>query len=167
MARDAIARQYDVDKNRVTLTCEAGKGSYRPGTITFFPKQGKSLELRKMMESITATRLSGGTSMSMDYLEITATGEAVLDAKTVLLKVSGTTQRFVLKEAPEFKNKGGTATPLIRLEMAVASGAKVVTVTGRVEGWSGRFPVVLSALARRPPDAPGVLFVTDFEVAKK
>jgi hypothetical protein len=167
MARDAIARQYDVDKNRVTLTCETGKGGYRPGTITFFPKPGKSLDLRKMVESITATRLSGGTNMSMDYLEITATGEAVLEAKTVLLKVSGTTQRFVLKEAPEFKNKGGTATPLLRLEMAVASGAKVVTVTGRVEGWSGRFPVVLSAQARRPTDAPAVLFVTGFETSKK
>jgi hypothetical protein len=167
MARDAIARQYDVDKNRVTLTCEDGKGGYRPGTIAFFPKPGKSLDLRKMMESITATRLSGGTNMSMDYLEITATGEVALDAKTVLLKVSGTKQRFVLKEAAEFKNKGGTATPLVRLEMAVASGAKVIRVTGRVEGWSGRFPVVLSALAKRPADAPGVLFVTDFEIAKK
>src|SRR5262249_48961551 len=130
MARDAIARQYDVDKNRVTLISEADKGRYRPGTIIFFPKQGKSLDLRKMVESITATRLSGGTNMSMDYLEITATGEAALDAKTVLLKVSGTTQQFVLKEAPEFKNKGGTATPLLRLETALASGAKVVRVTG-------------------------------------
>jgi hypothetical protein len=167
MARDAIARQYDVDKNRVTLISEADKGRYRPGTIIFFPKQGKSLDLRKMMESITATRLSGGTNMSMDYLEITATGEVVLDAKTVLLKVSGTTQRFVLKEAAEFKNKGGTATPLLRLEKAVASGAKVVRVTGRVEGWSGRFPVVLKALAQRPADAPTGLFVTDFEIAKK
>jgi hypothetical protein len=164
MARDAIARQYDVDKNRVTLTCEAGKGGYRPGTITFFPKHGKSLDLRKMMESITATRLSGGTNMSMDYLEITAAGEVVLDATTVLLKVSGTTPEFVLKDAP---SKGGVKSPLERLRAAVASGAKVVSVTGRVEGWSGRFPVVLSALARRPPGALGVLLVTDFETAKK
>jgi hypothetical protein len=160
MARDAIARQYDVDKNRVTLTCEDGKGGYRPGTITFFPKPGKSLDLRKMMESITATRLSGGTNMSMDYLEITATGEVALDAKTVLLKVSGTAQQFVLKDAP---GKGGGKSPLERLRADVASGAKVIRVTGRVEGWSGRFPVVLSALAKRPADAPGVLFVTDFE----
>ena len=164
MARDAIARQYDVDKNRVTLTCEAGKGGYRPGTITFFPKQGKSLDLRKMMESITATRLSGGTNMSMDYLEITAAGEVVLDATTALLKVSGTTQEFVLKDAP---SKGGAKSPLERLRAAVGAGTKVVSVTGRVEGWSGRFPVVLSALARRPPGTPGVLFVTDFETAKK
>src|SRR5918912_1351855 len=103
MARDAIARQYDVDKNRVLLLCETETGSYRPGTITFFPKKGKTLDLRKMVESITATRLSGGTGMSMNWLEITATGEVVLDGKTALLKVSGTKQQFVLKEAAEFK----------------------------------------------------------------
>jgi hypothetical protein len=167
MARDAIARQYDVDKNRVLLLSETDKGSYRPGTITFFPKKGKTLDLRKMVESITATRLSGGTGMSMNWLEITATGEVVLDGKTVLLKVSGTRQQFVLKEAAEFKNKGGTATPLLRLCAAVDSGAKVVSVTGRVDGWSGGFPVVMRALAKRPPDEPVVLFVTGFETSKK
>jgi hypothetical protein len=167
MARDAIARQYDVDKNRVLLLCETDKGGYRPGTITFFPKKGKTLDLRQMVESLTATRLSGGTGMSMNWLELTATGEVVLDGKTALLKVSGTKQRFVLKEAPEFKNKGGTATPLLRLEAAVASGAKVVSVTGRVDGWSGGFPVVLRAQAKRPPDEPVVLLVTDFETSKK
>ena len=81
--------------------------------------------------------------------------------------MSGTKQQFVLKEAPEFKNKGGTATPLLRLEAAVASGAKVVSVTGRVDGWSGGFPVVLRAQAKRPPDEPVVLLVTDFETSKK
>jgi hypothetical protein len=167
MARDAIARQYDVDKNRVLLICETETGSYRPGTITFYPKKGKSLDLRKMVESITATRLSGGTGMSVNWLEITATGTVVLDGKTALLKVSGTKQQFVLKEAPEFKNKGGTATPLLRLEAAVASGKTVVSVTGRVDGWTGVFPVVLRGLAKRPPDEPVVLFVTDFETSKK
>ena len=38
MARDAIARQYDVEKNKVILTCEEGGGSYRPGTIVFHAK---------------------------------------------------------------------------------------------------------------------------------
>ena len=91
-------------------------------------------------------------------------GEVVLDAKTPLLKVSGTAQAFVLKDAP---SKAGVKSPLERLRAAVASGDKVVSVTGRVEGWNGRFPVVLSALAKRPPDVPGVLFVTDFETNKK
>ena len=62
MACDAIARQYDVDKNSVQLFCEPGKGSYRPGTITFIAKKGHSIDLEKIRESITATRLSGGNS---------------------------------------------------------------------------------------------------------
>jgi hypothetical protein len=164
MARDAIARQYDVDKNRVLLICETDKGDYRPGTITFYPKKEKTLDLRNMVESLTATRLSGGTSMSMNWLEITATGAVVLDGQTALLKVSGTTQQFHLKEADP---KGGGNSALQRLRAAVASGAKVVSVTGRVDGWSGGFPVVLRTLAKRPPDEPVVLFVTDFETTPK
>ena len=78
MARDAIARQYDVDKNSVTLepgpVTEKGKG-YHPGTISFRAKEGKSIDLEKLRQSIAATRLSGGTNMRMDYLEITATGD--------------------------------------------------------------------------------------------
>ena len=35
MARDAIARQYDVDKNAMIYVCEADKGSYRPGKTEF------------------------------------------------------------------------------------------------------------------------------------
>jgi hypothetical protein len=159
MARDAIARQYDVDKNRVTLICETDTGDYRPGVITFFPKKGKSLDLRKMEESIRATRLSGGTSMSMDFLEITAAGAAVSTDKTTLFKVSGATQQFVLKGAT---SKG----TLERLRAALASGAQVVSVTGRVEGWTGKFPDVLRKLAKQPADAPVVLLVSDFETSK-
>src|SRR5687768_16430477 len=100
MARDAIARQYDVDRNRMTYTCEAGKGSYRPGVITFTPKTGKSLDLHKMEESLRATRLSGGTAMEVTYLEITATGAAAVDGQEVLFRVAGSTQQFHLKDAP-------------------------------------------------------------------
>jgi hypothetical protein len=162
MAADAIARQYDVDKNRVTLVCEAGKGSYRPGVITFFPKVGKSIDLRTMEESLRATRLSGGTSMSMDYLDITAVGDLLVTDETVLLKVSGTSQELVLREA-----KDGNKNLLQRLRASVSAGDKVVSVTGRVEGWSGRFPVMLNGLAQRGADAPVVLFVSDFEIGKK
>jgi hypothetical protein len=164
MARDAIARQYDVDKNRVTLFCEEGKGSYRPGKITFFPKQGKTIDLRNMRDSLSATRLSGGTNMSTDYLDITAVGALVLDGDKALLKVSGSTQEFLLKDAAA---KSAGATPLQRLRAAAASGAKVASVSGRVEGWTGRFPDVLKALAQLPPDAPMVLVVADFEMSKK
>jgi hypothetical protein len=164
MARDAISRQYDVDKNRMTLTCDEGKGGYRPGIITFFPKTGKSLDLRKMEESIRATRLSGGTAMSVSYLEITATGEVVVDGLTTFFKVTGTTQQFVLKEAGTKEDAKGS---LQRLREALAAGDKVVSVTGRVEGWTGQFPAVLRALAQKPADAPEVLVVTDFETSKK
>jgi hypothetical protein len=164
MARDAIARQYDVDKNRTLLICETDKGRYRPGTITFFPKKGKSLDLRKMQESLRATRLSGGTAMSMTSLVLTATGEAVVKGDSVLFEVSGTTQKFLLKEGA---TKGDVKTPLQLLRAAVAAGEKVVSVTGRVDGWNGTFPVVLRALAQQPADAPVVLFVTAFETGKK
>src|SRR5947209_19724679 len=115
MARDAISRQYDVDKNRMIYSCDPGKGGYRPGTIIFFPRPGKSLDLHKMEESLRATRLSGNTSMSATSLEIVARGEVVLDDKTPLLKVSGTGQLFALKEAVDSKAKDGAKGVLQRL----------------------------------------------------
>jgi hypothetical protein len=139
MASDAIARQYDVNKNSVILTCEPGKQSYRPGTIAFAAKAGKSIDLAKMRESIAATRLSGGTNMGMEYLEITATG------------------------AVQASDKG----TLERLRDALARGEKLSSVTGRVQGWNGRFPDVLKALEKAPPESRSVLLVTDFEMHKK
>src|SRR5438132_8582028 len=131
MAADAIARQYDVDKNRMTLVCETESGNYRPGTITFFPKPGKSLDLRKMEESLRATRLSGGTSMSVTYLDITVLGEVVVKDDSVRLTGAGTSQQFILRGAKD--DKSGA---LERLREATAGGAKMVSVTGRVDGWS-------------------------------
>jgi hypothetical protein len=160
MARDAIARQYDVDKNSVILTCEPGKDSYRPGTIIFSAKKGKSIDLDKIRESIAATRLSGGTQMGMEYLEITVHGTVEATDKELLLKVAGTNQAFTLAEPPSAK---GT---LQRLREAVAPGAKVMLV-GRVQGWNGRFPDALQAIAKTQAQGRAVLLVTDFELAKK
>src|SRR5262245_66571734 len=162
MAADAIARQYDVDENRLTLVCETESGSYRPGTITFFPQPGKSLDLRKMEDSLRATRLSGGTSMGMEYLDITVLGEASVKDNAIQLKSAGSPQQFVLKPAKDDKNNS-----FDRLREAVMAGAKSVSVTGRVDGWSGRFPLLLGALAKRPADELVVLFVADFEIGKK
>jgi hypothetical protein len=158
MARDAITRQYDVDKNRVTLTCAEGKESYRPGLITFPAKQGKSIDLAKIHESLTATRLSGGTAMSVEHLEITALGAVVAREKELLLTVSGSGQQFTLVEAPTAKGMAE------KLREAVARGDKVIGITGRVQGWTGRFPDVLRKLAEAP--AIQTLHVIDFEVAK-
>src|SRR5262245_47510238 len=152
MARDAIARQYDVDKNSVDMTTEKGKGSYLPGTITFQAKKGRSIDLEKVRESIAATRLSGGTNMKKDWTGITAKGE-VAGGEELSLKVSGSGEEFVLKEEASAKEV------LPRLREALKRGDKVTSVTGRVQGWNGRFPDVLKAVAGQKKM---VLQVTDF-----
>src|SRR5262245_38081767 len=156
MARDAIARQYDVDKNSVHMTCDTDKGGYRPGTITFQAKKGRSLDLEKLRESIAATRLSGGTNMKMDWLEITVKGE-VSGADELVLKVSGSGQEFVLGQ------EAGAKETLPRLREALKRGEKISGVTGRVQGWNGRFPDVLKAVAGQKRT---VLQITDFEISK-
>jgi len=162
MAWDAIARQYDVDADSTKLTRPKDqKGGYQLGTIEFAAKKGKSIDLDKIHQSITATRLSGGTSMGMDYLEITARGEVIKRDKELVLKVSGTGQELLLSEEPTAKEG------LQRLREAVARGEKVSTVTGRVPGWSGRFPEVLRAWAKASDTQKRKLGVIDFEVEKK
>jgi hypothetical protein len=160
MARDAIARQYDVDADSIILTPIGEKSSYQLGTIEFFAKKGKSIDLDKLNESIAATRLSGNTGMSIDYLEITAKGEVIERDKVLILKVSGTGQELVLSEEPTAK------VGLKRLREAVARGDKVSTVTGRVPGWSGHFPPVLAAWAKAPEREKRKLTVMDFKVEK-
>jgi len=161
MARDAIARQYDVDADSIILQPLEPKVSYQRGTIEFAPKKGRSIDLDKICESITATRLSGGTKMSIDFLEITAKGKVLERDKELVLKVSGTGQELLLSEEPTAKDG------LQRLREAVARGDKVSTVTGRVPGWSGRFPVVLAAWAKAPDAQKRKLTVVDFTVEKK
>ena len=161
MARDAISRLYDVQKNSITLTCEGDKGSYRPGVITFHAKKGRSIDLDKMRESIAASRLSGGTNMKMDYLEITAAGDVQLDDKKVLFTVFGTGQKFDLSEDPGAKGVWQ------KLRDAQARGEKITSVTGRVQGWSGVFPAVMKGLAKAGDQPRTQLNVTGFEIAKK
>jgi hypothetical protein len=158
MAADAISRLYDVRKNLVTLTCEPGKGGYRPGDVTFHAKKGRSLDLAKIHESLTATRLSGGTNMGVTYLEITALGALIDAGPKARFQVAGTGPEFVL--AAESSN----AKVLQKLRDAQARGEKVVSITGRVEGWNGRFPDVLRAIGKA--SGPPVLSVTAFETAK-
>ncbi|MCI0743192.1 MAG: hypothetical protein L0Y72_29545 [Gemmataceae bacterium] len=160
MARDAIARLYDVDADSVRLEKLEDKGQYQHGIIHFRAKKDKSIALDKLHESIWATRLSGGTNMRVDYVKITARGElSVRDNGELLLKVSNSGQTFVLGEDSQTK-------ALARLRAQLSQGAKVANVTGRVQGWSGRFPDVLKSLGGDTGKQSATLLVTDFELAK-
>jgi hypothetical protein len=161
-----------VDKNSVKISVPAERGEYLPGIITFHAKKGKSIDLAKMRDSLLATRLSGSTGSGVDWLEITATGEGVPGDKETLFKVAGTAQEFVLASEPS------SGAVFQRLREALARGERVRSVTGRVEGWKGNFPVLLRALAgqplkltdqlTRPVAGPRtVLFVTDFDTVKR
>jgi hypothetical protein len=171
VARDATARQSDVDDKSVKLVAE-GESRYSPGKITFSAKKGKSIDLDKLRADLQETRLGKRTSSRVTYLEITATGKVVEDGKELRLHVGGTKQQFLLGEDPKDKPKEGEKTPLARLRESVAKGKKVISVTGRVQGWSGVWPAVLKELAaeqEKEPSKrkPSVLHVTDFEVAKE
>jgi hypothetical protein len=155
VARDATARLYDVDADNVGL-------EIKTGTITFRSKKGRLVDLDKLHESIWATRLSGKTGMAMNWIDVTALGEMVLDQAQPRLKVTGSEQVFVLADDAKATHKTNEKTPFARLQEALGRGEKVVSVTGRVEGWGGHLPDFLKAL----PKKPRVILVKDFEVAK-
>ena len=146
MARDATARQYDVDADRVKLNIDKGE-------ITFQAKKGRLVDLDKLHESIWATRLGVGTGMAMNWLDVTAVGEVVVEKDRVVMKVKGSDQTFVLKEGDKKVFAG--------LKEA-ADGKKSFSVTGRVEGWKGHFPPFLKTL----PKKPRAILVKEFEPVK-
>ena len=154
MARDATARQFDVDADAVKLDLKKGE-------ITFQAKKGRLIDLDKLHESIWATRLSGNTGMGTNWLDVTAVGEVVIEKERIILKVKGSDDYFVLKEDP--KAKTGEKTVYVLLREAAEHGQKMSTVTGRVEGWTGHFPPFLKA----PPKKPRVILVKEFEPEKK
>ena len=154
MARDATARQYDVDADGVKLDVSKGE-------ITFRAKKGRLVDLDKLHESIWATRLSGNTGMALNWIDVTAVGEVVVEKDRTILKVTGSDDYFVLQVDP--KGKPGEKSVFARLREEVDRGQKVASVTGRVEGWGGSFPTFLKEL----PKKPRVLFVKDFEAVKK
>jgi len=147
VARDATARQYDVDADAVRLDMAKGE-------ITFQAKKGRLVDLDKLHESIWATRLSGGTGMGMNWIDVTAVGEVVVEKENVVLKVKGSDKSFVLK--------AGDKMSLTRLREAVERGQKSMSVTGRVEDWKGHFPPFL----KTQPTKPRVILVKGFEPVK-
>ncbi len=150
-----------MDSESVTLTCETDEGKYRPGKITFRAKEGKSINLGKIQESITATRLSGNTNMRVDYLEITVRGNLTLHNGQPILQVAGAEQQFDLEADDRELEK--------RLRDAAGRSEQSVTVVGSVDGWAGRFPVVLRTFAKRygtDGSKPILLVITKLEAAE-
>jgi len=155
VARDAIARQYDVDANLTVLDKKVGK-------ITFQAKKGKLVDLDKLHESIWATRLGDNTGMALKWMEVTAKGEVARADKGLVLKVPGTDQFFVLKEDTKSTVKPGTKTVFHQVFEAVERGEKVVSVTGELEGWQGN----LTQFSKQLPAKPRAILVRDFQTAK-
>jgi hypothetical protein len=150
-----------VEKDSVELTCETEEGKYRPGKVIFKAKQGSSINLGKIQETIAATRLSGNTNMRVSYLEIAVQGDLVLRNQEASLLVSATGQEFELEADDRILEQ--------RLREVAARSAQAVTVVGRVDGWSGRFPVVLRTLKKRygtDNKTPMLLVISSLETAE-
>ena len=79
MAREAIARLYDVDEDTVVFKKLNKTDQYDQGVVTFRARKGKLIDLEKLHESIWASRLSGGTRSGLVSLEVVAIGEIGLD----------------------------------------------------------------------------------------
>jgi hypothetical protein len=132
---------------------------YDHGTIVFRADEGKLINLDELHESIWATRLSGGTRSGLLKAEVTAVGEVVRQDGQLIVKVDGSPEHFILEEDPEIKPEDGELSPFHQLQEAVAGGGKVTKVSGRLEGWQGRWPAVL----REKPPKPRKILVSSFE----
>ncbi len=156
MAREATARLYDVQRSSVVLKKFTEKERYDIGSITFRARKGRLIDLNKLHESIWATRLSGGTRSGLVSLEVTAVGEAVVTDKETIFKVVGSSAYFVLEKNQEDEHKD----KFDKLRAAVNGGEKVISVTGRIASYKGRWPGVLS----KAPTKPRRILVTSFKM---
>ncbi len=161
MARDATARLYDVDEDALTFKRLRVANKYDQGLITFQAKRGGLVDLEKLHESIWATRLSGGTSSGVICLEVTAAGEVVVNNGETILTVSPDDRQFVLVDDVSAKPEGAKSA-MKDLRDTLDKGERIVSVTGYVDGWVGRWPNVL----REPPAKRPRLMVTSFETEK-
>ncbi len=159
MAREAIARLYDVDKNSIVYTKPDVRGKYDHGTIAFRAKDGKLVDLTKIHESVWATRLSGGTRSALVNLEVTVAGEVSVEEGDMTLTVPAPKTVFLLAKSADAED----ATKLDDLKAALARGERIASVTGMLEGWSGHWPKFLN----QPPPQVKRIFVTGFQVASK
>lgn len=159
MARGAIARLYDVDEDVLEFKKFRISKKYDQGTIKFRARKGSLVDLRKMHESLWATRLSGGTRSGVICLEVTVVGEVLQAGKETVLKVAGSNQQFVLVADVKAKPPEVKAGAFAALKTSLANGQNTLRVTGYVDNWVGRWPGVLSG---KPPKQMR-LMVTKFE----
>lgn len=161
MARDATARLYDVDENSVVYKRPKLEGKYDHGTIAFRGKRGRLVNLDKLHESVWATRLSGGTRSGLVSLDVTVLGNVAVSGDEFAMEVTGSEKRFVIAANPDGEAEAASA--FERLKAAIDRGESVVSVTGRLQGWAGRWPDVLQKLPRKPRR----IMVADFQTAKE
>lgn len=160
MARDATARLYDVDAQSVVFKRLKLTDKYDQATITFRAKKDNLIDLEQLHESVWATRLSGGTSSGVVCLKITTVGQVTTTGDETVLNVSGTDRQFVLTDDVAAKPTGAEKSPFPELRKALADSPRIVSVTGYVERWAGRWPAVLSKAPEKRPK----LMVTSFEM---
>ena len=157
MARDATARLYDVDASTFSFKKFNKSKNYDVGTISFRAKPGKLLQLDKIHESIWATRLSGKTRSGLVKIDVTTVGKATQSDGKMIFQVSGSEDVFLLDRDSELEKKDGRAV-FGELLKAMENGRIVTSVTGRLDGWSGRWPSIL----RQIPSKPRRILVSEF-----
>lgn len=146
MAREAIRRLYDVDQSSLVLTKLRQSEKYDIGTVAFRAKPGKLISLDLVHESVWATRLSQGTSSGLVSLDVTAIGELVVEGDATRLKVAGANEQFLLARSPDEKHREA----FDQLKSSQDHAGKLLRVSGRIDGWSGRWPGVLKQLPVKP-----------------
>ncbi len=158
MAREAAARLYDVDENKVAFLRPKQLDRYTHGTITFKAKKGKLIDLDKLHESVWATRLSKGTRSGLVSLEVTAVGSLSVGSKQTRLNITGSDAFFLLQKG---KSKQERATFERMIKTVRRDGrSQTISVTGMVDGWGGVWPSVL----RKLPGKPRRIIVSGFQV---
>ena len=155
MACDATARLYDVDVDSVVFEKLQKSEKYDQGTVTFFARKGKLIDLDQLHESLWATRLSGGTRSGLVSLEVKVIGEVVTAEDKTLLKVAGSDKVFVLGKHSDEQH----AAAFTKLS---ASAGKAVKLTGIIDKYVGQWPSVL----REQPVNPRRILVTGVEFAE-
>ena len=159
MAREAIARLYDVDDNSLTYQKPDVKGKYDIGSISFRAKRDKLIDLGQIHESVWATRLSGGTRSALVSLDVTVIGSVTYENGTAKLLEPTTRKAFLLSS-----ERTAEATARLRkLHSSVENGERLLTVSGRLEGWKGHWPKFLN----KPPPKTLRLIVTDFSLTRR